>query len=943
MRRFISILSAAALVSSVVVVPITASAEGETVLYSDSFDGYTTSAKSSDTTVFAVVSGTDYDSVAGDDSWQWIFNSPASQTLDQITVGFDGTRGDDTAAIMIKEKESASDKYLSLPQNRFQSRCKPQISGFDNYTAKDGEDLVIAFDLKLSSGLDGSAAEPILDIDNIGTITTANAAADTWVPVKIVTSNGATTVYVDGQATGDAVTGTVSVIKPEPFEADTKVSGNADDYARVDIDNLVIMSAANGAEAAVPSAETHIPAVATAPPEAADITSTTTFDFETDETSLTPTIGRDITTDVVTDDNGNGTKVLSIAGTSSNSSRFGNATIDISEYTSGKSHVIVDFDSYISSDGRMTFVLSDGEATEYSERGLFWQGIAGSSATNTVTNTWVHVNVDVNLATGTGTYLVTNGETKVSSGNISTDKQELTKILFISWSPNTSYIDNIVIQAGGELEVVTPSPIPTEEPSSVEGSGLNLVPESAAETISDTFGDAEGEQSKVVNHSSAKAIAAATNINAYSSSARGYSIYAIYDIYVPVNETVEVKPYGNEGKSEASTLQFVSDAIGNITVKAVTGSSSSSTASETLVHDTWYRVLMEVPQSGSADEGTTTGNLTYTVYNINSADPTEVTSVAAQLTDLSSRGLATKGVTTFGISGTGYTDNGATFRAASGLDLLGGDVEPTPTEPADTTATPEPAGSAEGSGIDLAEGARATIAPFDAVEGDAEANLNHSLAKPAVAGTVDAYSNVGSGNAVYVAYDVLVNAGDKLTIEADGNNKVGPQFSITGNADGTASASYEVNKGEVAISGNLVCGTWYRVVIEMPKTSGGIDDSTYTIYRIDGTNPTNTSGIAAQATGIGARNLSGSNLTTLTVSVTGTPYIDNGVTYVNKSSANTWYRYFFTKGADGVKTVTSIESIDDPASKSDKLGKEYYIWNKLMTPYVPTTTEDSAE
>ncbi|MGN1115696.1 MAG: hypothetical protein ACI4TH_03935, partial [Candidatus Ornithomonoglobus sp.] len=78
------------------------------------------------------------------------------------------------------------------------------------------------------------------------------------------------------------------------------------------------------------------------------------------------------------------------------------------------------------------------------------------------------------------------------------------------------------------------------------------------------------------------------------------------------------------------------------------------------------------------------------------------------------------------------------------------------------------------------------------------------------------------------------------------------------------------------------------------------------------------------------------------VSVVGTPYIDNGVTYVNKSSANTWYRYHYTKDANGVLTDITIETVDDPSKNGPVAGKSY-VWNKLMQPYVPAAEETPAE
>jgi hypothetical protein len=590
--------------------------------------------------------------------------------------------------------------------------------------------------------------------------------------------------------------------------------------------------------------------------------------------------------------------------------------------------------------------------------GLISQGkLSSSSISNIVVDEWVHTNVDVDFATGAGTYKVTKTDgTVVGSGTITTDLTALTTMSLVSWSPNTTYLDNIVIQTGGTIETETVTPEPE---STVEGSNKTLLPEDATQI--DTLANMEGESVKILNHSAAKPAVDEGTASVYDANTtiRGKSVYVAYDVLVNAGDKLTIQALGNDTSKIGTQFVITGNDDGTASASALVNKGDTTAISGNLVCGTWYRVLIELPQNSvTDDEGnnvTNTGNAKYTIYRINPENTDEVTEVAAQGEELTPRNLSDRATVTLKAVAvnTPYIDNGVTFVAENGLDLLGGDIEPTPTEPADTTATPEPAGSAEGSGVDLAADARTTIADFSAVEGDAEANLNHSFAKPAAAGDVDAYSADAKGNAIYAAYDVLVNAGDKLTVAAYNGGSLGAQFIVTGNADGTATASYiPDSKGEVTIDGNLVCGTWYRVIIEVPQESVADDEgknvahtgeAIYTIYRIDKTDATKTAGIAAKASGIGARNLADRGIKTFKLTVEGTPYIDNGVTYLNKSSANTWYRYFFTKGADGVKTVTSIESIDDPASKSDKLGKEYYIWNALMTPYVPATTEDSAE
>ena len=230
------------------IMPMTALADGDTVLYSDSFNGYPTSERSATGTVFAACPGSQYGSVQDNADWQWIFNSPTSRELDKLTVGFEGD-GDDTATIMINEKEEASDKYLMMPRNRFPGRAKPQITGLDAYSANAGESLVIDFKAMLQDG-DQSA---ILSLGDVGTLTSTELGTNEWKEVKLVVADGSTTIYVDGEAVGSPAAAVPSVIKPEPFTENTKCSA----YPSVSIDDLVIMSSANGADATIPAAEDH--------------------------------------------------------------------------------------------------------------------------------------------------------------------------------------------------------------------------------------------------------------------------------------------------------------------------------------------------------------------------------------------------------------------------------------------------------------------------------------------------------------------------------------------------------------------------------------------------------------------------------------------------------------------------------------------------------------
>jgi len=248
-KKLISLLSAAAMAATIV--PTAALADGDTVLYSDSFNGYETSSKTDDGSVFAVAAGTAAHEAAG--TFQWLFNSPQTRELDKLTVDATGS-DDDTASIMINEKDAA-DKYLSIPKNRFPARCAPKITGFDNYTANAGEALVISFKAKLTAGVDTASAEvmPVLSLGSLGSLDSNYLDSSEWTEVKIVTADGSSTVYAGGTQVGSATTGVLSEVRAVPFDASTKCNA----YAAVDIDDIVILSSASGADAVIPTAEDH--------------------------------------------------------------------------------------------------------------------------------------------------------------------------------------------------------------------------------------------------------------------------------------------------------------------------------------------------------------------------------------------------------------------------------------------------------------------------------------------------------------------------------------------------------------------------------------------------------------------------------------------------------------------------------------------------------------
>lgn len=684
-KKLISLFSASAMaVSAFSGLALTASA-ADTVLYSNSFDGFpadTMIAFSRNVDDLSTANGWAGQIEAGNEPFKSLYenNTPSSYEMEaangsSLTV-LCGTGNIDDTSVVYSRELTAGDNYLSIPRARFSKKNGGMsLTGFDAYSANSGEDLLVSFKMMLNEG-DGTVPAAF-SVGDLGTLSTAsNITSGQWYNVRVIIgADGNANVYLDGS---DAATLTKSggTLKNgfvlENNSKDTKCTV----YPTVNLDELVIMSVAagTGQTAEVPAAE-DIEYKAPTPPEElpspAPLEDSITFDFESNETSLTVPTGTGFTASVV-DDATTSSKVLQVAADSSDTSKYANAALDISEYTAGKSHVKITYDSNIPNTGRMVLGLLEDAPKAYNDGGIFWLGVndgngyrINGAANAAGAGVWVNAVVDMDFENGAGSYTITSGDTQLASSTFSITADTVKSINFLSWSPNTSMIDNIKIETGGTHEIETVDPEPGSE---IAGSGLNLVP-ADAESIA-TY--APTETAEVLNHATAgvAVTTTSTDINAYSSSARGYSIYGIYDIYLEANSSFALTPYGNSGKSQASTMLLTSDAKGVVTVSTQQDGGKVVAAEEKLTHKTWYRVVIEVPQAGT-QEVTTTGALTYTVYRIDPADPTKVSEVAAKITDISSRGIAERGVSSMGytVTGTAYIDNMATFRATGGLDL----------------------------------------------------------------------------------------------------------------------------------------------------------------------------------------------------------------------------------------------------------------------------------
>lgn len=685
-KKFISLLCTTAMAASTfAALSVTANAE-DTVLYSNSFDGFpaeTMIAFSRNVDDLSTATGWAGQIEEGNEPFKSLYenNTPSSYEMEaangnSLTVLCGTGNIDDTSVVYSKEL-SEGDNYLSMPRARFSNKNGGMsLTGFDAYTANSGEDLLVSFKMMLDEG-DGTVPAAF-SIGDLGSLSTAsNVTSGQWYNVRVIIgADGNANVYLDGaeeailtKSGGSLATGFVLENNSEGTKCTT--------YPTVNFDELVIMSVAAGTGQTVEVQEAEdIEYKAPTPPEElpspAPLEDEVTFDFESDETSLALPTGSNFTATII-DDETTSSKVLQVAATSEKTSAYANAALDISQYTAGKSHVKLTYDSFIPNTGRMVLSLLENAPTAYNDGGIFWLGVSDSngyringSVNAAGAGVWVNSVVDMDFENGAGTYTVKAGETELQSSTFTITAETVKTINFLSWSPNTSMIDNIKIETGGTHEIEQVDP---ETPSDVAGSGLTLVPTSASETIA-TY--APSETAEILNHATAGVAVTTDNtaINAYSGSARGYSIYSIYDIYLEADSAFSLTPYGNNGQSQASTMKLSSDAKGVVTVSTIQDGGNVVSSDNTLVHKTWYRVVVEVPQAGT-QESTTTGNLTYTVYRIDPADPTKVKEVAAKITDISARGIAERGVSSFGIAvtGTAYIDNMATFRATGGLDL----------------------------------------------------------------------------------------------------------------------------------------------------------------------------------------------------------------------------------------------------------------------------------
>ncbi|MGN0163751.1 MAG: hypothetical protein ACI4EA_09295, partial [Candidatus Ornithomonoglobus sp.] len=532
--------------------------------------------------------------------------------------------GDDSSYYRVASVSNGSeDMFLQTQISQFSTNSRGAYMQFnETYTAKTGKDIVLAFKLReYNSG--GTTYDDTFSIGNtIINMHDIGATSDDWHNIKVVVTTSGTSVYLDSNTVPVAASSDTSINKIA-FQAyvdgvdpiDTQRSGeNPIGYPTFCFNDMVIYEASDGVLSEVPEAVTHEEATAaptaTPLPTAEPIETEVTVDFEGDSdfesVGITTTNHEDYTVIGKTNDPvvSNNT-VLCVGHSSTKDTAYSYATFDLSALTKGKSHVILEYDLYgvdnpSDIDERLKIILQSGPldgntATALSD-GLFRQGkVSSNTILNFTLNTWVHTTVDMDFATGIGTYNVTKANgVLVGSGNIETDIKELTTMSLVSWSPETAYLDNVVIKTGGVMEIPTASP---EPPSEAEGSYVYLMPEDAREELT-VFTAPEGEGQQVLNHSFAKAAAAEETVDAYSTKARSNSIYAAFDVLVNAGDKLLVEAYNTHSTKLGTTFIIQGNDDGTATASALADKGDSVAIDGSLVCGTWYRVNIEIPQGG---------------------------------------------------------------------------------------------------------------------------------------------------------------------------------------------------------------------------------------------------------------------------------------------------------------------------------------------------------
>lgn len=442
-KKLISLLCAAAMSASAFAgLTVTASA-ADSVLYSNNFNGF----ENNKMLVVARPSGdmpsTWIDAAnGGNELFKALINeqTPNEYTFtdaDKATVLVKAgeTNPDDTAIVYAYAKaDDADDTYISLPKSRFSNKTGGMKLDLSSLKAADGEDLVVSFKAMLSATTDGETAT-----FNVGSATgtpslaATDLEAGTWGDVRlVVTSAGAATLYVNNEQKS---TGTVALSEGLTFWVDQYSGGTKKSdgiYARVNIDDLVVMSAAAGTGATVTVPAAKDPEDTTGPvveqkqaapsliapssvtpvvnqkfDKAVNINSETGTDGDTSIDGLNVVVGKvdDSVTGVSTSDYAKGDKVLKMTGGTKS--------------TAGRGPIVSAVDTLPLSDDNssvMTFAVNLGTTSSTGAGRLY---ILQSTRQAGSDNLGEYNAVMAALATDDYSY--SNGDTSVAINNLDAD------------------------------------------------------------------------------------------------------------------------------------------------------------------------------------------------------------------------------------------------------------------------------------------------------------------------------------------------------------------------------------------------------------------------------------------------------------------------------------------------------------------------------------------
>lgn len=172
-----------------------------------------------------------------------------------LSIACGNSRDDDTSAVYIREKSgTADDFYMSVPRGRFGSQGDTVLEGFDDFKARDGENLVISFKMMMTlNGTNRSDKTLCVNFGNDCTYNYSEELDGIWQEVLIqINPNGDGTLKIQNEIIPGFSAQAFNSLAVELPENGNK-AGNGK-YPLVNIDDVVIMSATE--PFTIPKAET---------------------------------------------------------------------------------------------------------------------------------------------------------------------------------------------------------------------------------------------------------------------------------------------------------------------------------------------------------------------------------------------------------------------------------------------------------------------------------------------------------------------------------------------------------------------------------------------------------------------------------------------------------------------------------------------------------------